>query len=111
MLEGVVERKTWLHDALSDLTVLVWHGASRITVLEAATRDLGRLEAQMAFDDTDVSDDDGVRVAFAAAEIEDGAEGVVGARRRLYDLLGEVLGSSAERPLARKKELITAVEA
>ena len=29
MLEGVVERKSWLHDALSDLMVLVWHGESR----------------------------------------------------------------------------------
>ena len=28
MLEGVVERKSWLHDALSDLMVLVWHGES-----------------------------------------------------------------------------------
>src|SRR6185295_15297307 len=78
MLEGVVERKTWLHDALSDLMVLVWHGPSRTAVLDAATRDLARLEAQMAFDDTDVSDDDGVRVAFASAEIEDGPESALG---------------------------------
>ena len=28
MLEGVVERKSWLHEALSDLMVLVWHGES-----------------------------------------------------------------------------------
>jgi CHASE2 domain-containing sensor protein len=109
MLEGVVERKTWLHDALSDLMVLVWHGPSRTAVVDAATRDLARLEAQMAFDDTDVSDDDGVRVAFASAEIEDGPESARGARRRLYDLLGEVLASSSERPLARKKELFAAV--
>jgi CHASE2 domain-containing sensor protein len=111
MLEGVVERKTWLHDALSDLMVLVWHGESRAAVLEAATRDLARLETQMAFDDTDVSDDDGVRVAFASAEIEDGREDATGARRRLYDLLGEVLASSSERPLSNKKELFAAVEA
>jgi hypothetical protein len=105
MLEGVVERKTWLHDALSDLMVLVWHGATRSAVLDAATRDLARLETQMAFDDTDVADDDGVRVAFASAEIEDGADSVDNARRHLHDLLGEVLASSHERPLARKKEL------
>ena len=28
MLEGIVERKRWLHEALSDLTVLIWHGQS-----------------------------------------------------------------------------------
>jgi hypothetical protein len=29
MLEGVVEEKTWLYDALSDVVVLMWHGESR----------------------------------------------------------------------------------
>ena len=29
MLEGVVERKSWLHDALNDLMILVWHGEDR----------------------------------------------------------------------------------
>ena len=48
MLEGVVERKSWLHGALSDLMVLVWHGESEGAARAAAMQDLARLERELA---------------------------------------------------------------
>ena len=48
MLEGVVERKSWLHDALNDLMVLVWRGDSEATARAAALHDLARLEQELA---------------------------------------------------------------
>ena len=48
MLEGVVERKSWMHDALSDLMVLVWHGETQAAARAAAMHDLARLERELA---------------------------------------------------------------
>ena len=45
MLEGVVERKSWLHEALNDLMVLVWHGDSEDAVRTTAMRDLATARA------------------------------------------------------------------
>ena len=75
MLEGVVERKSWLHDALSDLMVLVWHGESEAAARTAAMHDLARLERQLAEYDARLPDDGSVRIAFACAEIDDGGDG------------------------------------
>jgi len=107
MLEGVVERKSWLHDALSDLMVLVWHGESENAARTAAMHDLARLERQLAEQDARLPDDGSVRLAFACAEINDDVEdGNRGKRRRLCELIGELLASSAERPLARREAFI-----
>ena len=38
MLEGVFERKTWLHDAMSDIMMLVWHGKSAVEARTASAR-------------------------------------------------------------------------
>jgi hypothetical protein len=109
MLEGVVERKSWLHEALSDLMVLVWHGASPAAARAAAGRDLARLERELARYDARLPDDGSVRLAFACAEIDD--EVAAGSARtapfRLHELVGRVLASSAEVPLARHGELST----
>ena len=103
MLEGVVERKSWLHDALSDLMVLVWHGESETAANMTAMQDLARLERQLAEHDARLPDDGSVRLAFACTEIDDDAEGSdAGERRRLRDLVGQVLASSTEWPLARR---------
>ncbi len=108
MLEGVVERKSWLHDALNDLMVLVWHGESRAAAIAAATRDLARLERELARYDARLPDDGSVRVAFACAEIDDARAGSAQAvGPRLHELVGRVLASSAEAPLARHGELST----
>ena len=107
MLEGVVERKSWLHDALSDLMVLVWHGQSRAAASTAAALDLARLERELARYDARLPDDGSVRVAFACAEldVEASAASAQVAQVRLHELIGRVLSSSAEAPLARHGEL------
>jgi CHASE2 domain-containing sensor protein len=107
MLEGVVERKSWLHDALSDLMVLVWHGASPAAARAAAVHDLARLERELALYDARLPDDGSVRVAFGCAEIDDAVDAgsAQPAQVRLRELIGRVLASSAEAPLARHAEL------
>jgi CHASE2 domain-containing sensor protein len=112
MLEGVVERKSWMHDALSDLMVLVWHGESPAAVRAAASHDLARLEQELFRYDERLPDDGSVRLAFACAEIDDvGPAGSVDdARPRLHELIGRVLASSAETPLSRREELSSHAE-
>jgi adenylate cyclase len=106
MLEGVVERKSWLHDALSDLMVLVWHGESEIAAREAALRDLARLERQLAEHGVRLPDDGSVRVAFACTEIDDADDDSDrGERLRLRDMIGRLLAASVEQPLSRREAL------
>ena len=69
-------------------------------------RDLARLERQLAEYDERLPDDGSVRVAFACAEVDDEADpDAPDGRRRLRDLIGQALASSAERPLARLQDL------
>ena len=103
MLEGVVERKSWLHKALIDLVVLVWHGESEAAARAAAMHDLARLERQLAEHDARLPDDGSVRLAFDCAEIDASAgDPDFGGRLRLRDLIGRVLASVTEWPLARR---------
>jgi hypothetical protein len=102
MLEGVVERKSWMHDALSDLMVLIWHGESESAVRESAKADLTRLERYLAELDARLPDDGSVRLAFACTELDENAVlADRGLSLRLSQLVGQVLASSVERPLAR----------
>ena len=106
MLEGVVERKTWLFESLADLTVLIWHGATARAAREAAVHDLSRLATQLAKQDLRLPDDGSVCVAFACVEAaEVGADSELGDRRRLHEIVGEVLAASTERPLAQQSEM------
>ena len=111
MLEGVVERKSFLHEALSDLMVLVWHGPSEASVRTSAMRDLDRLERQLAEHDERLPDDGSVRLAFVCAAIDDEPGSVAaGECLRLREVIGRALASSAESPLARRQELREPVE-
>lgn len=102
MLEGVVERKSFMHEALSDLMVLVWHGATEAAVRRAAKADLTRLERYLAELDARLPDDGSVRLAFACTEVDDGAAPAdPGSSLRLSERIGEVLASTVEQPLAR----------
>ena len=104
MLEGVVERKSFLHEALNDLMVLVWHGDSEDSVRASAMRDLGRLERQLAEYDERLPDDGSVRLAFDCAEVGDDTEDLdPGGRLRLRDLIGRALAAPTEVPLARRE--------
>lgn len=100
MLEGVVERKSWLHETLDDLMVLVWSGGDRATALQAATEELDALHAYLAAQDARLPDEGRVRLAFVWAELDDGQEGERGERLRLAELLGNVLETTVERPLS-----------
>jgi hypothetical protein len=103
MLEGVVEEKTWLHDALSDLVVLMWHGKSDAAARAAAMKDLSRLEKDLAEQDARLPDDGTVRLAFGSAKIATDADPAGGTPRRpLHELIGAVLASSTEWPLAQR---------
>jgi CHASE2 domain-containing sensor protein len=94
MLEGMVERKSWLHDALSDLTVLVWRGESGQAVLETTAGELAALDRELAEYDERLPDDGSVRLAFDYAEI--GGESI-------ETLVGRVLAANIEQPLARRE--------
>ncbi len=98
MLEGVVEEKTWLHDALSDLVVLMWHGEDEGAACRAAANDLARFERYLAEQDARLPDDGTVRLAFAAGEIGSARE----RRRPLHDLIGGLLASATDSPLAQR---------
>jgi CHASE2 domain-containing sensor protein len=103
MLEGVVERKTWLHDALSDIMILIWHGGSAAAARAAALDDLARLERELAEYDERLPDDGTVLLAFGCAQIDDGARPFDDAERlRLRDLMGRTLASSTEWPLTQR---------
>ena len=103
MLEGIVEEKTWLHDALSDLVVLMWHGETEASAREAASSDLARLERSLAEQDARLPDDGTVRLAFATGELAR-APGEVEGRQPLplHVLIGRVLASAVEWPLAQR---------
>ena len=104
MLEGVVERKSFMHETLNDLMVLVWHGNSEDSVRTSAMRDLGRLERQLAEYDERLPDDGSVRLAFACAEVDDDTDDLdLGRRLRLRDLIGRALATPTELPLARRE--------
>ena len=103
MLEGVVEEKTWLHDALSDLVVLMWRGESEAAAREAGMHDLSRLEEDLARQDARLPDDGTVRLAFDTAEIATDVDTAGGAAHKpLHKLIGQVLASSADSPLGKR---------
>ncbi len=102
MLEGVVERKSWLHADLDDLMVLVWKAPDEATARHRAQHDLDNIHAQFnSYDDNDSLDDGGiVKVCMVAAEIDDERdESDRGERLRLREVLGRVLTSTEEWPL------------
>ena len=106
MLEGVVERKSWLHGTLDDLMVLAWKGADEASARRAARRDLDALHVH--FNEYDHLDDDGVtKVCAIAAEIDDELDGSDrGERLRLREAVGNVLDASLEWPLSASNTLI-----
>ncbi|MEO6264067.1 MAG: CHASE2 domain-containing protein [Luteimonas sp.] len=101
MLEGVVERKSWLHATLDDLMVLVWKGPDEATARRDAERDLDALHIQLNEHDDRLDDDGAMKVCVVAAEIDDDrASSDRGERLRLREVLGRVLISPAEWPLS-----------
>ena len=100
MLEGVVERKSWLHPTLDDLMLLVWKGNDEASAHQAATRDLDALHRQFNQHDDRLDDDGMVKVSLVAGEIDDDRDNSDrGERLRLRELMGRVLNATEEWPL------------
>ncbi|HJR73272.1 MAG TPA: CHASE2 domain-containing protein [Luteimonas sp.] len=101
MIEGVVERKSWLHEILDDLMVLVWKGRDRADAYAQAQRELDALHLHLNRHDDRLDDDGSVMVCVVAAEIDDGRDDSQrGERLRLRELLGQDLNEPAEWPLS-----------
>ncbi len=81
----------------------MWHGESEADAREAAARDLTRLERSLAEQDARLPDDGTVRLAFGSGEIAGSVDAAdPGQNRPLHVLIGQVLASSAEWPLAKR---------
>lgn len=107
MLEGVVERKSWLHESLDDLMVLVWKAHEQSDARLAAKRDLDALLVHLNEHDLRLDDDGTVLVCVIAARIDDGLEASDrGQRLRLREVIGTLLNSPQERPLAAENAFV-----
>ena len=100
MIEGIVERKSWLHDILDDLMVLVWTGTDRAGALASAKRELDALHLDLNDGDLRLDDYGKVLVCVCVAEIDDDDDSTNrGERMRLRELLGQDLNAGDESPL------------
>ena len=101
MIEGIVERKSWLHEILDDLMVLVWEGSDEAAAMALAKRELDQLFAALNDGDLPLDAHGRVMICVTAAEIDDNDDDDVrGERVRLRELLGRDLNASDEWPLA-----------
>jgi hypothetical protein len=99
-LERIVEYKSWLWEALADVTVLVWSGPDRATVAATAQRELLALREHLAGHDDILPDDGSVRVASMISVAVAANESIAQTRARVCAVLGQLLCSSEERPLS-----------
>lgn len=101
MIEGIVERKSWLHEILDDLMMLVWTGTDEADARANAKRELDLLYQRINEHPLRIDDQGMVRVAIAAAMIDDHVDDDNrGERMRLRELLGEDLNANDEWPLS-----------
>jgi hypothetical protein len=107
MIEGIVERKSWLHDILDDLMVLIWTGTDRNAAISAAKHELDQLHARLNEGELRLHDYGQVLVCISIAEIDDDDDSTNrGERMRLRELLGQELNSADESPLAPDNQYI-----
>jgi CHASE2 domain-containing sensor protein len=103
MLEGVVERKSWLHETLDDLMVLVWKGSTRAEAVRRARHDLGALYDHLNTHNDRLDDDGTVKVCVVTSELDDNLDDSHrGERLRLREALGNALDREEEWPLSRE---------
>ena len=103
MLEGVVERKSWLHETLDDLMVLVWKGSTRDEAVQRARHDLDALYDHLNAHNDRLDDDGTVKVCVVTSELDDNADDSHrGERLRLREALGNALDRQEEWPLSRE---------
>ena len=99
-LEGIVEYKSWLWEAMNDVTVLVWSGDDRTGVAATAERELRALHAHLSGMDDVLPDDGSVRVASLVSEAVTADESIAATRARVCAVLGRLLQSHDERALS-----------
>ena len=108
MIEGVVERKSWLHAILDDLVLLVWKGDSEADARALARRDLDALHAALNDTEERLEGSGQVMVCLSSAQIDDGDDDSMrGERLRLRELLGQDLNRRDEWPLAAANPLVS----
>ena len=101
MIEGIVERKSWLHEILDDLMMLVWTGTDEADARANAKRELDTLYERLNEHTLRIDDQGMVRVAIAAAMIDDNIDDDNrGEQMRLRELLGQDLNANDEWPLS-----------
>lgn len=100
LLEGIVEYRSWLWEAMVDVNVLMWGGSDRATVVAAAQRELRALHAHLAGRDDILPDDGSVRVASLVSVAAAADEPIAQTRARVCAVLGRLLQSHDERPLS-----------
>ena len=110
MIEGIVERKSWLHAILDDLMVLVWEGEDEAAARGLARRELDQLYAVLNDADLRLDTHGKVMVSVSAAEIDDNDDDSVrGERIRLRELLGRDLNATEEWPLSADNTVAVAL--
>ena len=101
MIEGIVERKSWLHEILDDLMMLVWTGTDEADAYARAKRELDLIYQRLNEHSLRIDDQGIVRVAIAAAMIDDNVDdNNRGEQMRLRELLGQDLNANIEWPLS-----------
>ena len=107
MMEGIVERKSWLHGTLDDLMLLVWKGPDRESALRTAQRDLDALYVHLNEYDDHLDDDGTIKLCTVTALVDDDLDDSDrGERLRLREALGHVLDANEEWPLSPQNTLI-----
>jgi adenylate cyclase len=111
MLEGVVERKSWLHGTLDDLMLLVWRANDRNQALQLAEQDLDALYVHLNELDDRLDDDGTIKVCTISALVDDDLDDSDrGERLRLREALGKVLDAPEEWPLCPRNTLVNQSE-
>ncbi|WP_297830027.1 CHASE2 domain-containing protein [Thermomonas sp.] len=109
MIEGIVERKSWLHEILDDLMVLVWTGADHADVMAKTKGELDLLYRHLNEGELRLENYGRVLVCVSVAEIDDNDDSTSrGERLRLRELLGMDLNNNDESPLAASNDFIIA---
>jgi hypothetical protein len=101
-LEGIVEYKSWLWEAMNDVTVLMWGGPDRAAVAATAERELRALHAHLTAHEHLLPDDGSVRVASMISVAVADDETIAQTRARTCAVLGRLLQSQDERPLSMR---------
>jgi len=101
-LEGIVEYKSWLWEAMNDVTVLMWGGPDRSAVAATAERELRALQAHLSGHEELLPDDGSVRVASLISVAAADDETLAQTRARTCAVLGRLLQSTDERPLSMR---------